>query len=81
VARERLYDYPETEYARAVKRLWGDNQLHAARMLGIDERTSRRYYSGDVPMKRPLQMLLRILVALKRTDEWIVEVTSKETPP
>lgn len=72
---ERKYDYPKSEYSRAIERL-GWTQVGAAEMLGLDPRTSRRYVSGD-PMPKPLQNLLRVLVAIKRTDEWFAEVTSK----
>lgn len=75
--RERLYVYPETEYTKAIRRL-GWSQVHAGQMLGIDPRTSRRYASGDLSLPNPLQMLLRVLVNLKRTDEWFVEVTGRE---
>ena len=77
MARERIYDYPETEYSRSIDRL-GWSQVGAAKLLGIDPRTSRRYISGDLPLTGPLSKLLRILVHLKRTDEWFVEVTKEE---
>lgn len=77
MARERVYDYPETEYARAVERL-GWSQVGAARLLGIDPRTSRRYISGDLQPPRPLQILLRVLVNLKRSDEWLSGVADTE---
>lgn len=77
MARERIYDYPETEYSRAIARL-GWSQVGAAKLLGIDARTSRRYISGDLPLPGPLSKLLRLLVHLKRTDTWFIEVTAEE---
>jgi hypothetical protein len=77
MARERIYDYPETEYARAVERL-GWSQVGAAKRLGIDPRTSRRYISGDLQLPRPLQILLRVLVNLKRSDGWLADVAETE---
>lgn len=74
---ERKYDYPETEYSRALERL-GWSQVGAARMLGIDARTSRRYASGDLQPPKPLQILLRVLVNLRRTDEWLAGVSEGE---
>lgn len=74
---DRKYDYPITEYQRAIERL-GWSQVGAAKMLGIDPRTSRRYISGDLQPPKPLQLLLRVLVNLKRTEEWFLEVTSRE---
>lgn len=73
----RLYDYPVTEYARAIDRL-GWSQVGAAKMLGIDPRTSRRYISGDLQPPNTLKLLLRVLVNLKRTEEWFLEVTKGE---
>lgn len=74
VPERRLYNYPETEYARAIAILeW--NQIQASKRLGVDPRTSRRYTSGDLTPPRPLQLLLRILVNLKRTEKWFLEVT------
>lgn len=75
--REKLYDYPETEYTRALKQL-GWNQVQAGRMLGLAPRSSRRYAAGDREMDGPLTRLLRLLVHLKRTDEWFLEVTKDE---
>ena len=78
MARERIYDYPETEYSRAIARL-GWSQVGAAKMLGLDPRTSRRLVAGDIPLRGPLQRLLRVLIALNRTDEWFLDTTGKET--
>jgi hypothetical protein len=50
-------------------------------MLGIGERSSRRYASGDRELDGPLSRLLRLLIALKRTDEWFLEVTKEEAKP
>lgn len=61
MARERLYDYPETEYSRAIARL-GWSQVGAARALGIDPRTSRRYIATDLSLPDALVRLLRIAV-------------------
>jgi hypothetical protein len=77
VPKDRLYDYPVTEYQRALERL-GWSQVGAAKMLGIDPRTSRRYISGDLQPPRPLTLLLRVLVGLKRTEEWFLEATKDE---
>jgi hypothetical protein len=78
--RERVYDYPPTEYSRAIARL-GWNQVQASRMLGLAPRSSRRYAAGDREMDGPLSRLLRLLIALKRTDEWFLEVTKEEAKP
>jgi hypothetical protein len=58
---ERKYDYPTTEYSRAIARL-GWSQIHAAKMFGIDARTSRRYASGDLQLPAVMRLTLRILV-------------------
>lgn len=75
--RERIYDYPETEYARAIDRL-GWSQVGAAKLLGIDPRTSRRYIAGDLAMPSALQKLLRLLVSLRISETRFVEHTRDE---
>jgi hypothetical protein len=77
MARERIYDYPETEYARAIERL-GWSQVGAAKLLGIDPRTSRRYIAGDLAMPSTLQKLLRLIVRLKITEARLLESTQDE---
>jgi hypothetical protein len=77
MARPRIYEYPVTEYATAIERL-GWSQVHAAKTLGIDPRTSRRYISGDLALPRPLQILLRVLVNLGRSDDWLNQVAGDE---
>lgn len=68
MAREREYDYAETEYERAIKRL-GWSQVGAARTLGIDPRTSRRYVGRDLALPDALQRLLRVAVHLGLSED------------
>lgn len=61
------------QYRTAIDRL-GLSQRGAARFLGIDERTSRRYASdyGEIP--ETISKFLRFLVAAKITPEEVEKV-------
>ena len=50
------------EYAAILARL-NLTQVGAARLLGISERTSRRYAAGDAAIPEPTAMLLRLMAA------------------
>ena len=50
------------EYAAILARL-DLSQVGAARLLGIGERTSRRYAAGDAEIPEPTAILLRLLAA------------------
>jgi hypothetical protein len=65
---ERKYDYAMTEYSRAISRL-GWSQVHAAKVLGINPRTSRRYAGSDLNLPVVLQALLRIAVHLQLDEK------------
>lgn len=47
------------EFRTALERL-GLTQIGAARFLGLDERTLRRYATGEKPVPRTVEMILRI---------------------
>ena len=47
----------------------GLSQVAAARLLGIDARTSRRYASGERPIPPPVARLL-LLASLLDADGW-----------
>lgn len=74
LAREETLKESSSEYQIAIDRL-GWSQMHAARTLGLDPRTSRRYALGELEMPQPLAMLLRVLVHMGRTEEWLIKVT------
>jgi hypothetical protein len=50
------------QYATAIDRL-GLSQVGAARLFGVDPRTSRRWISGDLVIPRSVALALRLMVA------------------
>lgn len=51
-----------TEYRTAIARL-GLSQVGAARLFGVDPRTSRRWALGEQPIPRAVAMCLRMMVS------------------
>ena len=58
-----------TQYRDAISRL-GLSQVRAARFLGVDPRTSRRWALGEIPIPKAIGMFLYLLLngALKPED-------------
>jgi DNA-binding transcriptional regulator YiaG len=54
------------EYREAIGRL-GLSQIAAARLLGVDARTSRRWASGERDIPPPAARFLLYLIAAKKT--------------
>ena len=54
------------EYRQAIDRL---GLIAAARLLGVDARTSRRWASGERDIPPPAVRFLRYLIATKKTGE------------
>jgi DNA-binding transcriptional regulator YiaG len=54
------------EYRAAIERL-GLSQVAAARLLGVDARTSRRWASGERDIPPPAARFLRYLIAARKT--------------
>jgi DNA-binding transcriptional regulator YiaG len=54
------------EYRTAIEAL-GLSQIEAARLLGVDARTSRRWASGEREVPPPAVRFLRYLIATKKT--------------
>lgn len=50
-----------TQYKDAITSL-GLSQVGAARLLGLDPRTSRRFASGEAPVPRAVALALRLMV-------------------
>lgn len=50
-----------TQYRDTIAAL-GLNQSSAARLFGVDPRTSRRWASGDMPVPRAVELALRIML-------------------
>jgi hypothetical protein len=52
------------QYRKAIKSL-GLTQVAAAHMLGVDERTSRRYALGETAIPPPVAKLLGLMIGRK----------------
>ena len=61
------------EYREAIERL-GLSQIAAARLLGVDARTSRRWASGERDVPPPAVRFLRYLIATKKSGEQAMQV-------
>lgn len=57
------------EYRSVIDKL-GLSQLAAARLLGVDDRTSRRWANGERDIPPPAARFLRYLVATGRSGEY-----------
>ena len=57
------------EYREAIEQL-GLTQSAAARLLGVDDRTSRRWACGERDIPPPAERFLRYLIATGRTGEY-----------
>jgi DNA-binding transcriptional regulator YiaG len=55
---------------RAALDALGLTQGGAARLLGVDERTSRRWANGERDVPPPAQRFLRYLIATGRSGEY-----------
>jgi transcriptional regulator with XRE-family HTH domain len=58
------------QYRAAIKKL-GLSQRQAGSFLGVDERTSRRYASGEVDIPHATALLLQLMVRLELTPEGV----------
>jgi transcriptional regulator with XRE-family HTH domain len=58
-----------TEYRIAIDKL-GMSQIAAAKLLGVDERTSRRWANGERDIPPPVSRFLAYLVATGRSGEY-----------
>lgn len=61
------------QYAAIITRL-GLSQVGAARFLGVDERTSRRWISGEREIPEPVSRFLTFLAAANLTPEEVEKV-------
>lgn len=63
-----------SEYRDTIAAL-GLNQSSAARLFGVDPRTSRRWALGELPVPRPVALCLRLMLAHNvRPDDPIFSV-------
>lgn len=63
------------EYREAIEKL-GLSQNAAARLLGVDARTSRRWALGEVDIPQPAARFLRYLIATGRSGEYAMHKLS-----
>jgi DNA-binding transcriptional regulator YiaG len=61
------------EYSAAIEAL-GLSQIAAAKLLGVDGRTSRRWVSGERDVPEPAARFLRYLIATRKTGEQAMRV-------
>jgi DNA-binding transcriptional regulator YiaG len=61
------------EYRSAIERL-GLSQVAAAKLLGVDDRTSRRWASGERDVPPPAARFLRYLIATRKTGDQAMRV-------
>jgi DNA-binding transcriptional regulator YiaG len=61
------------EYRKTIDKL-GLTQGGAARLLGVDERTSRRWANGERDIPPPAQRFLRYLIATKRSGNYAMKL-------
>jgi DNA-binding transcriptional regulator YiaG len=65
-----------TQYATAIKAL-GLSQRGAAKVFGVDERTSRKWIAGDSRVPEPVAKLLRVMIKHKiKPDELMIVHTN-----
>lgn len=70
------YIMTAAQFRAALDRL-GLSQLGAARLVGADGRTARRWALGERSVPEPVAILLRLLVACKITSADIVKTNPK----
>jgi DNA-binding transcriptional regulator YiaG len=61
------------QYRAAIEQL-GLSQVAAAKLLGVDERTSRRWANGERDVPPPAARFLRYLIATGKTGERAMRV-------
>jgi hypothetical protein len=64
------------EYRRAIEQL-GLTQIGAAKLLGVDERTSRRWANGERDVPAPAVRFLAYLIATRKTGAQAMRVLER----
>jgi hypothetical protein len=64
------------EYRNAIAAL-GLSQVEASTLLGVDERTSRRWAIGEREIPPPVERFLRYLLATGTRGETAIEILNK----
>lgn len=65
-----------TAYRKAIEAL-RCSQLEAAELLGVDERTSRRWANDERDVPAPVARFLRYLVATKKSGASVIKKLEK----
>lgn len=65
------------EYSEAIAKL-ELSQIAAARLLGVDGRTSRRWVSGERDVPEPAARFLRYLIATGKIGEQAQRILDRE---
>jgi DNA-binding transcriptional regulator YiaG len=61
------------DYRAAIEAL-GLSQVAASKLLGVDERTSRRWATGERDVPPPAARFLQYLIATRKTGEQAMRV-------
>lgn len=59
----------------------GLSQSHAARLLGVNPRTMRRWIAGEQPVPGPADRLLNLLGAGLGVREYLDSLAAPDAPP
>jgi len=62
---------------RAILATLGLSQQGAARLLGVNGRTSRRWIAGTVPVPQAVAMLLRLMVTAGLTPDHVAQFVDR----
>lgn len=68
------------EYRAAIAAL-GLTQLAAARLLGVNPRTSRKWACGEAPIAEPAVRMLRLMIALRISPERALKLVGAPGAP
>jgi transposase-like protein len=66
-----------TEYSKAIARL-DLTQVEAARFLGVDDTTSRRWVADRSPIPRAVAMLLRLMIRYRLSPDHVSALTLRK---
>jgi hypothetical protein len=65
------------EYRKAIARL-DLTQVEAARFLGVDDTTSRRWIADRYPVPRPVVILLRLMVRQRLSPDRVLTIVQRK---
>ena len=65
------------EYLKAIQRL-DLTQVEAARFLGVDDTTSRRWVSEKSPVPRAVAILLRLMIRYRLAPDHVMSLVTRK---